>query len=363
MIAACPECGARYRIDPAKLPARGARLRCSRCEGVFRVQADPSATRAPRPAPQAAPAPSPSRAAASTASRPSPPPAQAAATTAAEAAAPRAQGEAPDVQVDVLIAHPESSIGQGVCDALSSWGLRARTLQDGVEAVLEVQRLLPRAVVMGAALPRMLGFQICELMKRNEQLRSIPVVLVGAIRDRERFRRAPQELYGADAYLEDHELPDALAPLFERFGLREQEPPEPALAPPTAPPAAQAPPPSAPPVAQAPAPTAPPAAPTAAPAAQAPLSAVAPSAPSADAGDPEVEKAERFARIIVSDVILYNPERFEAGLQAGDPIEALSAELDEGVALFEQRIGSGRFDARQMLNDELSRQAEARSGR
>ena len=33
MIAACPECGARYRIDPAKLPARGARLRCSRCRG------------------------------------------------------------------------------------------------------------------------------------------------------------------------------------------------------------------------------------------------------------------------------------------------------------------------------------------
>ena len=56
MIAACPTCGARYRIDVAKLPADGARLRCARCEAVFRVRppADASGAR-----PAAAPAPAP----------------------------------------------------------------------------------------------------------------------------------------------------------------------------------------------------------------------------------------------------------------------------------------------------------------
>src|SRR5262245_34965171 len=37
MIAACPHCGARYRIERERLPAQGARLRCSRCEAIFRV--------------------------------------------------------------------------------------------------------------------------------------------------------------------------------------------------------------------------------------------------------------------------------------------------------------------------------------
>jgi hypothetical protein len=68
----------------------------------------------------------------------------------------------------------------------------------------------------------MFGFQVCELMKRNEQLRSIPVILIGAIHDRDRYRRPPEELYGADAYAERHELPGALVEQLVRFGLSPQ---------------------------------------------------------------------------------------------------------------------------------------------
>ena len=45
MIAGCPKCGARYRIESARLRPEGVRLRCSRCEAVFRVT--PPAERAP----------------------------------------------------------------------------------------------------------------------------------------------------------------------------------------------------------------------------------------------------------------------------------------------------------------------------
>src|SRR5262249_33676169 len=70
-----------------------------------------------------------------------------------------------------------------------------------------------------AALPKMFGFQVCELVKRNESLRSILVVLVGAIHKEDRYRRAPNELYGADVYLEPSELPDKLQDILERFEL------------------------------------------------------------------------------------------------------------------------------------------------
>ena len=39
MIAGCPKCSARYRIDAGKLGPDGARLRCTQCEAVFRVVA------------------------------------------------------------------------------------------------------------------------------------------------------------------------------------------------------------------------------------------------------------------------------------------------------------------------------------
>ena len=42
MIAACPKCGARYRIERGKLRRDGTRLRCSRCEAVFRVSPPPA---------------------------------------------------------------------------------------------------------------------------------------------------------------------------------------------------------------------------------------------------------------------------------------------------------------------------------
>ena len=94
--------------------------------------------------------------------------------------------------------------------------------------MLDIQRSLPKVVVLDAALPKMFGFQVCEIVKRNESLRGIHVVLVGAIHDQDRYRRPPRDLYGADVYVERHELPDALFPLLEGFGVPLGPPPAPA---------------------------------------------------------------------------------------------------------------------------------------
>ncbi len=58
MNAACPHCNTVFRVDPAKVPSGGARVRCSICRGVFQVG---SAASAPEPvaAPVAAAPPAP----------------------------------------------------------------------------------------------------------------------------------------------------------------------------------------------------------------------------------------------------------------------------------------------------------------
>jgi len=330
MIAACPKCSARYRIERDRLGPEGARLRCTRCEAIFRVRA---------PAPE-------------------PPPA---------AAEPRDHGyTSPDAEPApaadrerlVLIADPVIDEGKATASTLASWGLQPLLVHDGVEAVLTIQRTLPRAVIIDAALPKMYGFQICELLKRNESLRAIQVVLVGAIHDRNRYRRSPTELYGADAYLERQQLPDALRPILQAFGIPLRSGSAPAASEPakvSAKPAAVASP-EPPAVPPSPAPSAdvrPPPAPVEVPEASAP-----PAPASATAS--EVAKAERLARIVVSDIVLYNQEKFDAAVQSGDVVGAMDAELAEGRTLFAQRIEAGVRESRDFLTEELLRIAALR---
>ena len=338
MIASCPRCEARYRIDVARLRPEGARLRCARCEAVFRVS--------PPSPPKSAEAPPPAAAV------PEPPPPE-----------PRAGKTEPSPgtsRLRVLIADPEVENGKANAQVVASWGLEPVLVHDGVDAILTIQRTLPRAVVLDAALPKMFGFQICELMKRNESLRSIQVVLVGAIHDRDRYRRPPSELYGADAYVERPQLPDALRSILEGFGLPVGEPSGAAAVkttPPQRPPveSASASPSVAPAAEPAPQPAPPPPAPASAPpaATQAPV-------PADTAADPELQKAERLARIVVSDIVLYNEEKFAAAVAAGNVLEAMDANMDEGRALFRQRIGERVRGSRDFLADEILRVARLR---
>jgi hypothetical protein len=61
--------------------------------------------------------------------------------------------------------------------------------------------------------------------------------------------------------------------------------------------------------------------------------------PRVDEADPEaVEKARRFARIIVSDIALYNQEAVIEGLMKGNFYDLLRKDVDEGRELYEGRV-------------------------
>jgi hypothetical protein len=206
-------------------------------------------------------------------------------------------------------------------------------------------------VLLGADLAKMFGFQVCEVVKRNESLRDTRVVLVGTVHHQDRYRRPPSQLYGADHYLERPDLPDGLLPLLRQAGL-------PAVAPEVEP---EVQPPRPAPVAAPPAPAAAaPAVPDAAPAAAGPAEA---SPAEGDALAMERAKAERLARIIVSDIVLYNPQKFEAAIASGNVVEALDDDLGEGRALFQQRIDPRVREERDYLAAELLRVAREKGGK
>jgi hypothetical protein len=68
-----------------------------------------------------------------------------------------------------------------------------------------------------------------------------------------------------------------------------------------------------------------------------------------------VAAAQRLARIIVADIILYNEEKFARAVEAGNLQEALRAELQEGMALFKQRIPAEVRAKCDFVREELER--------
>ncbi|MBI5182239.1 MAG: hypothetical protein HZA06_04965 [Nitrospirae bacterium] len=53
---------------------------------------------------------------------------------------------------------------------------------------------------------------------------------------------------------------------------------------------------------------------------------------------PEHEKAKRFARIIISDIALYNQKAVENGIKNNNFYVALRPEIDEGRKLYAERV-------------------------
>ena len=78
------------------------------------------------------------------------------------------------------------------------------------------------------------------------------------------------------------------------------------------------------------------------------------------------QRAERLARAVISDVMLYNVERVRAGIEADDLFDRLRPELDEARAFFERRVDpevaakSNAFD-RALVDVLVFRSARVRS--
>jgi hypothetical protein len=87
---------------------------------------------------------------------------------------------------------------------------------------------------------------------------------------------------------------------------------------------------------------------------------VATAGPTKPAEPSEAERAERLARIIISDVVLYSPEKFAAAVASSDVVEAMEGEMREGRKLFAQRVGAETRARRDFLGDELRRVAADR---
>lgn len=277
MNVSCPACAARLRLDRQRLGGKRVTLRCGRCREVFKVDV-PSVI-------------------------------------------------AENMGLSVLVAHSDRALCATIEEILNHAGLSCRICHDGEEALNLMDASPPQVAVVDVALPGLFAFEVVEKVRKRQGLEEVKILLLSSVYNRMAYKRTPSSLYGADDYIEKHHIPDDLVSKINQLAVN-------------AVPASSG---------------------EAAsggitvgetlPADEKDQGSRIPSDEvkerirsaeenevSGDASEEGVIKARRLARIIVSDIALYNQDRVEEGIRQGSFYQLLASEIDEGKRLIKERI-------------------------
>jgi len=245
----------------------------------------------------------------------------------------------------ILVAVEGNATQEMIQEVLTENGYKAILAATAEEALRTLDQYRPSVALLDVGLPGIAGFELCERIRKSERLRNTKIILVASIYDKTRYKREPESLYGADDYIERHHIQDGLIPKIEVLldqraevprqtpvvhsvetapqpaeGLRSMddmlleeatvyEPSPPAVCP--------------------------------EPQTYATSAAAQNGQSSAVAGDPaKHEAARRLARLILSEIALYNHKAVEDGIRNHTFRELVKDQLEEGRKLYCLRVSS-----------------------
>ncbi len=348
MIIKCPKCGEKIEVDDTALSTGEAKVKCSHCYAMFAIKRGAKKTTAQKE------------------------PIKEAAEPAHETPKPEEKRAVKDVNINIiLVAMDGDAASKIINEILVEHGFEVLHASDGRTALSLIHEKRPAVAILDVGLPQMFGFEISEIIKNSEKLKNTIVILIASIYDKTRYKREPQSLFGADDYIEKHHIRDSLiakvkslletnfskqaaeyqkpaemeynSPLPIEGGYEEKGPEEKidlskndvaafrsdeiSLPPSLGELAVEKPPVQK-------------------------VEAVK-IEERAEKLPPEHEKAKRFARIIISDVALYNQKAVENGIRNNKFYEALKAEIEEGKKLYEERVPPEILSATNYFNETL----------
>ncbi|GBD98677.1 response regulator MprA [bacterium BMS3Abin07] len=276
MIIKCPKCKIKLNVPDEKISPQGTRFKCPKCSAVLLVK---KPVRKP-------------------------------------------------VELDknkILIAVADDDISARMVSLVKSDGFNVITSSDGVDAMVRAVKELPHTAIFDVGLPKIYGFEVCKRLKMRSETKEMKVLLFTSVYDRNRYKRQPTSLYGADDYIEEQEIEELLLKKVQALvtgkiadGKTVHKTGEDVSAP-----------------------------------------ADRTSADSAVAGglapgdDEWINKAKRLARIVMSDVFVYNPQKAEDVLRSGNFFSVFKSEIEEGRKLYENRIPQDIRDREDFFGHEL----------
>jgi DNA-binding response OmpR family regulator len=236
-----------------------------------------------------------------------------------------------------MIAHSDSELCSTIRSLVEEAGYEAALGHSGDEVLVAMDTMRPQVAIVDVALEGLYAFEVVEKVRRRPGLEKVKIILLSSVYNKAAYKRSPNSLYDADDYIEKHHIPDDLILKINRLLIG--------------------------------------AAPTSDAASQGEveksgeqLSAVEGASQSLDfinsvnekiqkAEDheissndvPERDRAERLARIIVSDISLYYMDRVDEGILGGNWSDLLAAEIKEARRLFTERFPSPEIQNSKIL--------------
>ncbi len=130
----------------------------------------------------------------------------------------KAKSPAKSREYSVLIAYEPGDVGRELKTMMGSLGYRVETATDGDQAWVLLRSHPFELLLVDAGLPGKPSYELCNGIKTSDL--DTKVVLIASVYRKTRYKRSPKSLYGAHDYIEQHhihdKLPDKIAALFGR---------------------------------------------------------------------------------------------------------------------------------------------------
>jgi len=81
----------------------------------------------------------------------------------------------------VLVVEDDGDLTQLLCFNLRKAGFAVGTATDGVEALKKARSVVPDLILLDLLLPELDGFAVCEILRRDRQTASVPIIMVTAL--------------------------------------------------------------------------------------------------------------------------------------------------------------------------------------
>jgi chemosensory pili system protein ChpA (sensor histidine kinase/response regulator) len=117
-------------------------------------------------------------------------------------------GAGTSTRLQVMVVDDSITVRKVTARLLQKYGFDVVTARDGVDAMALLQDTVPDMMLLDVEMPRMDGFELATLMRNDERLRQIPIIMITSRTGDKHRERAGQ--IGVDRYLgkpyQEHEL-------------------------------------------------------------------------------------------------------------------------------------------------------------
>jgi len=162
MIIECPECRARYKIDPSRTSKKVARVKCPKCARTFEVSLEGATGPKPEPAVK-----------------------------------------------KILVVDDSKFFRELIVDVLKPLSVDVHTAADGVEALEFIRREHPRLVILDLNLPEKNGYELIREVRADDAIGNVRLLAMSGV-----FRKetdvAEVTRAGADGFINKSFKPDQL---------------------------------------------------------------------------------------------------------------------------------------------------------